>query len=244
MILLCLFLGLACLWSGLSFGLQIPEYFLPSPLNVGHYIMDNWQVLGRHTLLTMLEIGGGILAALAAALVTGYWSYRSQKAQHGLMSFFLVMQAIPMFVLLPLFVLWFGADEGTKIMVVALAAYFPMAASLIQGLSQCPQVYKDLARTFHATPRAQWIHIFLPSAMPHLLNGIRIAAVHAPVTVLAADWIGSTNGLGYLIMLGHGRMQLDMMFACILIFIILALALNGLVIAIQRGILYWKTEQL
>ena len=244
MILFCVFLITACLWCGLSFGLQIPDYFLPSPLKVGHYIMDNWQILGQHTLLTMVEIFGGILAALAAALVTGYWTHRSPKAQHGLISFFLVMQAIPMFVLLPLFVLWFGAGGETKIMVVALAAYFPMAASLIQGLSLCPHIYGDLARMFHATPRAQWVHVYLPSAMPHLLNGIRIAAVHAPVTVLAADWIGSTNGLGYLIMLGHGRMQLDMMFACILVFIILALTLNGLVIAIQRGILYWKTEQL
>ncbi|AIK96146.1 ABC transporter permease [Candidatus Odyssella acanthamoebae] len=243
MILLYLFLGLACLWGGLSFGLQIPEYFLPSPVNVGHYVMANWQMLGRHTMLTMLEIGGGILAALGGALVTGYWTHRSEKAQHGLISFFLIMQAIPMFVLLPLFVLWIGAGGGTKVMVVALSAYFPMAASLIQGLSQCPQVYKDLARTFHAKPRAQWIHIFLPSAMPHLLSGVRIAAVHAPVTVLAADWIGSTNGLGYLIMLGHGRMQLDMMFACILIFVVLALTLNGLVMAIQHWLLYWKAEQ-
>lgn len=244
MAIIYLFTGLIAVWSFLSFGLHVPEYFLPSPVQVWQYTIVNWQILGQHAILTILEILGGLLTALSAALLTGYGSHRSQRLQRGMMSFFLVMQAIPMFVLLPLFVLWLGAGGATKVMVVALSAYFPIAASLIQGLRQNPQAYQDLARIYHAKPGAQWVHILLPSSLPHLLNGIRIAAVHAPITVLAADWIGSTNGLGYLIMLGHGRLQLDMMFACILIFVVLALALNGLVMAFQRWMLFWKTEQL
>lgn len=243
MALVYIILGIIGLWFGLAFGLQIPEYFLPSPLQVYSYIMLNWPILLRHSILTALEIMGGLLAAIMAALATGYWTHRSSRAQQGLLSFFLIMQAIPMFALLPLLVLWVGVGGITKVLVVALSAYFPIAASLIQGISQCPQVYQDLAKSLKAKSGAQWSHVLLPSAMPHLLSGVRIAAVHAPVTVLAADWIGAANGLGYLIMLGHGRMQLDMMFACILVFIILALVLNGLVMVIQSWLLSWKTEQ-
>lgn len=243
MMMVYLFVILISVWFGLSLGVHVPEYFLPTPASVAEYIWINWPILGRHATLTLLEVCGGLGAALGAALATGYWTHRSERAQQGLLSFFLVMQAIPMFVLLPLFVLWLGAGGATKVMVVALSAYFPIAASLIQGVSQCPQVYRDLARGFHAKPVARWYHILLPAALPHLLSGVRIAAVHAPITILAADWIGSTNGLGYLIMLGHGRMQLDMMFACILIFIALALALNSLVMIMQKWFLSWRSEQ-
>lgn len=229
-------------WITLSYGLGVPEYFLPSPQKVALFVYDNPNLLGRHAILTILEIGGGLIAALVATLITGYWTHRSANIQKGFMSFFLIMQAIPMFVLLPLFVLWLGTGGIVKVLVIALSAYFPMAASLIQGIAQCPSLYRDLGRAIHATPSAMWKHILLPSALPHLMNGIRIAAVHAPVTVLAADWIGSTNGLGYLIMLGHGRMQLDLMFACILIFVALALSLNTLVASIQNWLLYWKSE--
>jgi putative hydroxymethylpyrimidine transport system permease protein len=232
------------LWFLVSLGGHVPDYFLPPPGQVGDYLIKNWRLLGHHALLTVVEVCAGLLVSLSSALLTGYGTHRSKKAQHSLLSFFLVMQAIPLFALLPLFVLWLGAGVPTKILVVALSSYFPMAASLIQGLRQCPQAYRDLGTHFRARPWAQWIHILLPSALPHLLNGMRIAAVHAPVTVLAADWIGSTEGLGYLIMLGHGRMQLDMMFACILIFVVLALALSGLVTLAQRWLLFWKTEYL
>ncbi len=231
------------IWFALSYGIGVPEYFLPTPQNVFTYIINNPNLLGRHAILTTLEIGGGLLVSLIMTLLTGYWTHKSSKAQKNFMSFFLIMQAIPMFVLLPLFVLWFGTGGAVKVLVVALSAYFPMAASLIQGISQSPATYRDLARIFQAKPNALWKHILLPSALPHLLSGIRIAAVHAPVTVLAADWIGSTNGLGYLIMLGHGRMQLDLMFSCILIFVLLALGLNALVSVAQKYMLYWKPER-
>lgn len=237
-----LIVSIIAAWCALSYGVGVPDYFLPTPKKVIAYIINNPNLLGRHAILTALEIAGGLLLALAATLLTGYWTHKSDTAQKSFMSFFLIMQAIPMFVLLPLFVLWFGTGGGVKVLVVALSAYFPMAASLIQGISQCPATYRDLARAFHAKPNATWRHVLLPSALPHLLSGIRIAAVHAPITVLAADWIGSTNGLGYLIMLGHGRMQLDLMFSCILIFVMMALSLNALVAVAQNRLLYWKNE--
>ena len=74
------------------------------------------------------------------------------------------------------------------------------------------------------------------------MSGIRIAAVHAPVTVIAADWIGASDGLGYLIMLTHGRMELDFMFACIICLIFMSIILNKILKIIQRKLIFWIPE--
>lgn len=88
MIIIYLLIALVSIWFGLSFGVQVPEYFLPTPTSVAEYILINWPILGRHATLTLLEVCGGLLAALGVALATGYWTYRSQRAQQGLLSFF------------------------------------------------------------------------------------------------------------------------------------------------------------
>lgn len=244
MIFFILFLSLMTAWCLFSFSMQVDSYFLPSPASVMYYMAKNWRLLGHHGLLTLTEISGGLVLGLIASLVTGFRSHHYPRLQQLLMSFFRTMQAVPMLVLLPLLGIWLGKGMASKMMLVALSSYSLMAASLLQGLSSCPTPYRDLAHTFHALPRMRWRHLLLPSALPCLLNGMRLALGYALLMTLTVDWMGAHEGLGYLIMLGHERVQLDMMFAGILLFILLALMLNMVISAIQYKLLYWKTENL
>jgi putative hydroxymethylpyrimidine transport system permease protein len=99
-----------------------------------------------------------------------------------------------------------------------------------------------MASLMKATPIRFFFKIKFPYTLPYLVAGFRIAAVHAPVTVIAADWIGATHGLGYLVMLSSGRLQLDLMFACIFLMIGYSLLFHHLVCWLQRKILFWRSD--
>jgi putative hydroxymethylpyrimidine transport system permease protein len=235
-------LSILGLWWVITHDTQIPSFLLPQPEQVLQVFLHQWHVLAYHTSFSLFEVILGLTLGSVTALILAFSMARTPTLRSPLLSLLTSLQAIPIFALLPLLILWLGPSLMTKIIVVSLSCFFPITIGALQGFNRIPQGYLDLGHLFHAKNRALFRHLELPAILPYLFAGFRIAAVHAPITVIAADWIGATQGLGYLIMLASGRLQVDLLFAGIICLIGLSLSLHKACNLIQKTFLYWKNE--
>lgn len=153
-------------------------------------------------------------------------------------------QALPVFAIAPLLVLWFGLGLGSKIAMATLIIYFPVASALNDGLRRADGHLIDLARLYRATPWETLIHFRLPAALPSLATGLRVAATVAPIGAIVGEWVGASGGLGYVINQANARMQTDTVFAALFVLIIMVVLLRWLVDAILDRLIHWapRTE--
>jgi len=134
-------------------------------------------------------------------------------------------QAIPVFALAPLLVLWFGYGMASKIVMAMIIIYFPVTAALFDGLRRTKRDWLDLASTMGASRLSILWHLRLPAALPAFGSGLRIATAFAPIAAVVGEWVGSGAGLGYLMLHANGRMQTDLMFAAMIVLMAMALTL-------------------
>lgn len=226
-------------WSFLIYGLGLPPYIFPSPIQVVSVFIHQPSLLAYHAFISLVEIVLGFLLAILCSMTTVYFLDLYKNVQRSILPIMITLQSIPLIALMPLLVIWFGHGLFPKIFIITLSCYFPIALALYDGLKRTPKEWMDLSQLLHADKKQLLKYVRFPYALPSLFSGLRIAGVHAPVTVLTADWIGAESGLGYLIMLSGGRIDLDLMFACIILLICLSFLFYVILNKLERKILFW-----
>ncbi len=237
-------IGLLAAWQLLVWLSGVPPYILPGPGRVAVSFWDNASLLARHTGVTALEIllGAilGVLLGCASALALSY----SQRTRDWLLPLLIASQAVPVFAIAPLLVLWLGYGITSKVAMATLIIYFPVTANFYDGLRAIQRGWLDLAHTMLPTPRRWAIlrHIAIPAALPALASGLRVAVAVAPIGAVVGEWVGSSAGLGYLMLHANARMQVDLLFAALLTLAFLAIALYFAVDHGLQRLLPWHTE--
>ena len=178
-----------------------------------------------HARVTLLEIllglAGGVLIGGASALLMALLP----PLQPWLLPILVLGQTIPVFALAPLLVLWFGYGLASKVVMAIVIIYFPVTATLFDGLRRTEPGWLDLARTMGASRLRTLYHLRLPAALPAFGSGLRIATAVAPIGAVVGEWVGSSAGLGYLMLHANARLQIDLMFAALIVLMAIALAL-------------------
>ncbi len=172
--------GLMLLW-GLASRSGIPHFLLPSPLAVAEALWVNRAYLGWHTLITLSEILSGLALGVTLGVTLALGMILSPRLQRWLMPLVLTSQAIPVFALAPLLVLWLGFGMSAKVAMAVLVIFFPVTSAFFDGLRRVNQEYLDLARSMNASFGAQLRHVRLMAALPALGSGLRMAAAVAPI---------------------------------------------------------------
>ncbi|MBK7541837.1 MAG: ABC transporter permease [Candidatus Competibacteraceae bacterium] len=220
---------------------DLPPYILPDPWAVARSLWHHSGSLFHHAGVTALEIVLGMvlgtLLGCGSALVLGY----SRRARRWLLPALIASQAIPVFAIAPLLVLWLGYGMSSKIAMTMLVIYFPVTANFYDGLRHTQRGWLDLAQVMLPEQR-RWAvlrHIAIPAALPALASGLRVAAAVAPIGAVLGEWVGSSAGLGYLMLHANSRMQVDLMFAALFVLAALAVGLYFLVDAGSKRLLPW-----
>ena len=236
--------GLILLWQCLVWATGLPKFILPGPLLVWQALIGNASVLWHHSLITLAEIIAGMLAGtlfgILSALSLATWG----GLRRWMMPVLVVSQSIPIFALAPIFVLWLDYGMASKIATATLVIYFPVTTACFDGLRQTPADYIHLARTLGASKRAILWQIRIPAALPAFGSGLRVAAAFAPFGAIIGEWVGSSKGLGYLMLNANARMQVDLMFATVLILAVMAILLYFLIDQLAKRVTPWISETL
>jgi len=217
---LALLIWQALIWLG-----ELPSFLLPSPMKVAASAWSQAGILADHALVTLAEVLLGLAAGVLLGLITAILVMRYPWLRRVLMPWLLASQAVPVFALAPLFVLWFGYGMGSKIAMALLIIYFPVTSNLLDGLARTDPALLDLGRTIGAGPWRTLLLLRLPQALPSLASGLRLASVYAPIGAVIGEWVGASAGLGYLMLLSNARMKIDMMFAALAVLAAMTIAL-------------------
>lgn len=214
----------------------VPEFILPSPINVIEELIASWQVLLEHTMVTMLEALLGFFASIVIGLVLGLAMGYFETFRRMVYPLFVITQTVPLFVLAPLFILWFGFGLLPKIVVVFLVCFFPIAVTFAQGLSRSDSGMDDLLKVMGATYWKIFRISRIPQALPYFFSGVKIAATYGIVGAVLAEWVGAQKGLGVFMTRAMKSFRTAALFADVLIVVALSLALYKSVELVERKV--------
>ncbi|MCK0196402.1 ABC transporter permease [Ancylobacter sp. 6x-1] len=230
------------LWEAAVRLIGIPAYILPGPLRIGRALVDNRAILAANAAITLGEMVLGLLCGALLGIACALMMAFSPLALRALRPVLLVAQALPVFAIAPLLVIWFGFGLASKIVMASLIIFFPVASAFHDGLARADQGLVDLARLHGAGRMALLRHIRIPAALPALASGLRVATAAAPIGAVVGEWVGSSAGLGYLMIYSNARMQTDMVFAALAILLAVALVLFALIDRLLTRMLPWAPE--
>ncbi|CAM1634286.1 ABC transporter type 1 [Bartonella apis] len=239
---LVVFFGILALWWGVAIIFDLKKYILPSPLVVAQSLWNGREYLLENSLITIVEIVIGFILGILSGAALALLLMFSKTLQKWLMPVLIVSQSIPVFALAPILVLWFGYGILSKIIAAILVIFFPVTTAFYDGLRRTNVGYLDLARTMGASSLSQLVHIRLVAALPALGSGVRVAAAIAPIGAIIGEWVGSSGGLGYIMLNANARMQTPTCFAAIFILSIIAMILWYITDIILKSIIYWDKK--
>jgi putative hydroxymethylpyrimidine transport system permease protein len=235
--------GLVLLWWAVQRMFAIPSYLLPDPPSVLRALWHDRVLLGWSTLTTLTETVLGLIIGTAVGAACALVIVFSARAERWLMPLVLLSQAVPIFALAPLLVLWFGFGMASKVVMAVLVIFFPVTAAFADGLRRTAPGWLELARTMGARPGAILRQVRLPAALPAFGSGLRIAASVAPIGAVVGEWVGASSGLGYVMLNANARTRTDLMFAALLVLAVMTIALWTLVDRVLRRLIYWAPEE-
>jgi len=239
---LVILVGFIAAWQLLVVVTGAPPYILPGPGKVAAAWVEQWLLILDNAALTLAEIVLGLVLGTALGCLSAMTMAYFRPARRWLLPVLVVSQAIPVFALAPMLVLWLGYGMASKVAMATLIIFFPVTTAFHDGLRRTDPGWLDLARTMNAGRWAVLRHVRIPAALPALASGLRVAAAVAPIGAVVGEWVGSSAGLGYLMLHANARMQVDVMFAALATLALLSLALYFSVDGLLRRVLPWQPE--
>ena len=237
-----LILSLITLWQLVVLGTGVPPYILPGPLPVARALVAHLPVLAPHLATTVIEILLGLVLGTLLGSAAALTMILSPLLKRWLLPVLVISQAIPVFALAPILVLWLGYGMASKVAMAVLIIFFPVTASLYDGMRRTDHDLLDLARIMGASPAGVLRHIVLPSALPAFAAGLRVAAAVAPIGAVIGEWVGSSEGLGFYMLHANARMQVDLMFAALTLLATASLTLYFCIDRLLDRLVFWQPK--
>ena len=227
-------------WQLVCVILDLPPFILPTPYLVGLALIENYYDILNHTQITLLEIilsliFGVLIGSIFAILVS-----TSNNLKRWLMPILLSSQAIPVFALAPILVLWLGYGISSKIVIGTIIVFFPIASNFSDAINNIPKQYLHAGETLGLSKVQILLFLKLPIALPGLFSGIRVGACFAPIGAVVGEWIGGSEGLGSYMIYSNARLQIDNMFAALIILIIITITLYHLIDKLLKKCIWWE----
>jgi ABC-type nitrate/sulfonate/bicarbonate transport system permease component len=220
-----LLLALLAAWEVAVRVLAVPAYLLPAPSHVALAAADLRAALPGHVTATVVTAVLGLVTAAAAGVALAVALTALPLLRRVLAPLLVASQTIPMIVLAPLLIAWFGFGLAPKVLVVALVCFFPIAVSTAEGIAGADRDLIDLVRSMGAGRRALLRHVLLPAAAPGFFAGLTVAATYAMVGAVIAEWMGASAGLGLLLTRSAASFRIDQVFVGIALIALVSIAL-------------------
>lgn len=228
------FAALLAVWQGFVAFDHVSDLILPAPSDFLARIVTSGDRIFPQALSTTELVIVGFLAGAVPALPLGFLIASSPLMQRTLYPFLVFLNVIPKIALVPLLLVWFGFGGVPKVIVAALLVFFPIMVDTISGFQSADPRLLYISRSMGASKLQTLWYVRLPLAMPHIFSGMKIAMVLAVTVVIVAEFVGSNDGLGYLILRATANHDLSLSFAALFVAAFIGLVLSFVVGLIER----------
>jgi putative hydroxymethylpyrimidine transport system permease protein len=226
--------------GALADALSLEDFLVPSPAEIATSLWENRDLLAENAWVTLREMLLGILCALVVGVGFAVLMHRWRVLRDAAYPLIVASQTIPIVVISPILVVWFGFGITPKIVIVALICFFPITVNALDGLRSADPEAVKMMRSLDASRWQRFRRVEAPAALPSLFTGIKISVVVAPIGAVFAEWSGSSSGLGHLIQSDTAYYLVDRQFAAVVVLAAMALALIGLTALAERRVVHWR----
>ncbi|BCB02869.1 ABC transporter permease [Bacillus sp. KH172YL63] len=239
MVLILLFI----IWE-VSIGIfKVPTWLMPAPSDIWSEGISSWgEFTGHLTSTTLLTVVGfvigcsfGIGAAVALHLLP--------KVREALYPLMILSQNIPIIVLAPLLVIWFGFGLLPKIIVITLICFFPVAVSALDGFRQTNAEYILYMKMSGATKGQIFRKVEWPHALPSIFSGLKISATYSVMGAVISEWLGAQKGIGVYMTLASSSFRTDRVFVAIFMIMVLSLVFFSIIVWLERVLIKWNRKE-
>lgn len=221
---------------------DVKESTLPPPTAIAESLWQNRTLLVENAWVTIKEILIGFAVAIVIGVGIATLIRSSQRIERAVYPWLVVSQMVPIPAIAPILVIWTGFDLRPKIIVIALVSFFPIAVNTIDGLRAAEPELLNLLKTLRANGWQRFRKAQLPAALPFMFSGLKVAAAFSVIGAVFAEWVGASEGLGYLILVLNNQTATTDMFAVIVVLASIGIGLFLIVSLIERLMLPWYYE--
>lgn len=233
---------LIAVWEAAGIYGFVSETLLPRPSKIFMAFIDLWRNgnLLYHFQVSFLRAIAGFLIGGSLGLLAGLAVGFSNKVEHTLDPTMQMLRTIPTLAVIPLFILWFGFGEVSKVLLIAKGAFFPLYVNAFLGIRSVDGKMFEVAKVLQYSKWKQITNLIIPSALPNILLGLRLALGAAWLALVAAELMGSSEGIGYLITDARQFSQTTVVFVGIIIFAVFGKVSDSFVRLFERRLLKWQ----
>ena len=232
-------LGLVVLWEVCVRTMSIPVWQLPPPSSIIVELVASIDLLWQHTVVTVLEIVIGFAISLVVGLVLSAGIAYSSLLQRSIYPIVISSQTVPIIAIAPLLLIWVGYGLAPKVIIVAIICFYPIVVNTVDGLKAIDPDMVNMMRALGATKFEVFRKLQIPTALPFIFSGIKISISVSVIAAVIGEWVGASEGLGYLIIYSQPLFLTSRVFAAILILAVLGVSLFVIAVLLERLSMPW-----
>ena len=213
---------------------DLPDFVMPTPLEALRTIAEPHYQWLNHTWVTALEVFGGYALAVVVGVGLAILFTWSDTLQRFFMPLVVTLNMVPKVAMAPLFIVWLSYGIVPNMVIAFTICFFPILITTARGLREVEPELLDLVRALKASRLQIFVKIQLPGALPYIFSGMKIAVVFAVAGAIVGEFIGSSEGLGFLMLSVQGVLDTAGMFMAVILISLIGVALYGLVILLER----------
>lgn len=230
-------------WEILIQLLNVESWILPAPTAIFAEIIKNRSLLLEHSLRTLSESVFGLGVSAVSGIMVGTIIFNFKILERTLYPLMVISQTVPIVVLIPLFVIWFGFGLLPKILIVILACFFPVAVNTVDGLNTADKDKINLLKAMGASKWQTFTKVRIPTALPMIFSGLRISATYSVMAAVVAEWMGSDLGLGVFIVRSSNSYLTARVFAGIVLVSLFSIILFQSISLLERFLIPWSNNK-
>lgn len=223
--------------------LEVPEFILPAPSQIISEVFLHWDRYQEHFIFTLKNVLLGFALAFVVAMVLGFVVAHSKIANRALYPILVASQTIPVIAIAPIFIIWFGYGILPKVITTALICFFPLTVNTIAGYMSVDPDQRTLFKAYGADPWKTLSRLTFPAALPYIMSGLKVSVTLSVIGGVIGEWIGSEEGLGYLIIQSSAQIMTVRVFAAIALLAAMGIVLFLLATLVERLVMPWKTSR-
>jgi NitT/TauT family transport system permease protein len=234
------FIGIVGLWWAAVEFFNVPAYLLPGPKAVFARLVTDAGLLWTHSQVTLTEILLGFGITILTAIPLGLLIALSPLSKQLVYPPIMLMQLVPKIAVAPLFLVWLGFGIESKVLLTVLLTFFPLLIASISGFQILDDRFLYLTKSMGATGWLTFRYLRFPAALPVIFSGIKTSATIAATAAIVAEFVGANKGLGYVLLRGTSTMDIELVFAVLVVLTLIGVAINYVVEFSEWAMTPWQ----